>query len=367
MPRPSALVPFLALLLASCFSSPGGESRRRPPTLIAVSPDDFLGDVPCADASGALRRYVVRLFDHGTAEEPLSFELPAAVIGPPPYQPVPCTQTAVFGHVVPTHKYSAIVEAYDRVDLHALGPGSSVLVDGAGNHVPPRWATRCGRDEAGNATQGAVVSAQYAIRFVRGCEPLTSTEPAADSAITLSVSEIAGAPGCGSGPDQIERFEARYSGNLASTQTAACGQSVVFAPLLGGAPYAFELLAFEAGATTPSLGTTCFRVALAGATVSAQCDPLRGVGALEIDVDALLGPASCGTGAEIASVTAWLGDDSATGCGILRFNKLAPGAYAFNLSSARWDDTPGPGAVCSGTVEPGLVTRATCTLLPIGP
>jgi hypothetical protein len=362
MPRPPALVLLMALPLASCFSGPGGESRRPPPTLVAVAPGDFLGDVPCADAPGALRRYVVRLFDHGTQEEPRSFELPAGVVpGPGGYQPVPCTQTAVFGHVAPTHKYSAIVEAYDRTDLSALGPGSPVLVDAAGKHVPPRWTTRCGRDEGGNPVLGAVVSAQYVTRFVRGCEPLASTQPAAESAITLSVSEIAGAAGCGSGPGQIERFEVRYTANLESTQTAACGETITFAPLLAGAPYGFELLAFEADQTTPSYGTTCFRIALAGATVPAQCDPLRSVGALEVDVEVLLGSTGCGVGSEIASASAAIGDQTATGCTVLRFEGLAPGPYSFDLTSTRTDGTPGPGAVCTALVEPGLVARAECT------
>jgi hypothetical protein len=363
MPRLPALVPLLTLLLASCFSSPSGESGRKPPTLVAVSPSDFLGDVPCADAAGALRRYVVRLVDHGTPEEPRSFELPASVIaGPGGYQPVSCTQAAVFGHVAPGHKYSAIVEGYDRTDLQALGPGSPVLVDAAGNHVPPRWTTRCGRDEAGAPIAGAVVSALYLTRFVRGCEPLTSTQPAADSAISLSVSEIAGSPGCGSGPGQIERFEARYSGNVASTQTAACGETLLFGPLVAGAPYAFELLAFEAGAALPSLGTTCFRIALAGSTTAAQCDPLRSAGALEIDVQALLSPAGCGPGEELASVTATIGETTQSGCGVLRFNELEPGAVAFTLTSLRPDGAPGPTAACTGTVQPGLVAAADCTL-----
>jgi hypothetical protein len=318
----------------------------------------------------------VRLFDHGTAEEPQSFDLPASVVPAPGggYQPVPCSQTAVFGHVSPPHKYSALVEAYDRTDLRALAAGSSILVDGSGKYVPPRWTTRCGRDEAGNPITGAVVSAQYVTRFVRGCEPLATTGPETDTAITLSVSDVEGATGCGSGAGQIERFAARLQGNLASTQEAACGETIVFAPLTAGAPYSFELLAFEGGQTEPSLGTTCFRIALGGATVSADCDPLRSEGALEVDVDELIDAwgASCGAGGALQSITATIsptpdGVTPINGCSDLRFDALPPGPYTLNVTSSRWDETPGPGAVCSGSVDPGLVSRASCTPLPVNP
>jgi hypothetical protein len=334
-----------------------------------VAPADFLGSVPCANAPGALQSYVVRLFDHGTQEEPLGFELPPAVVpGPSGIGPVPCTQIAVFGHVVPQHRYSAIVEAYDRTDLRAISPSSAVLVDGSGAYVPPRWTTRCGRDEAGNAIDGAVVSASFVTRFVRGCEPLSTSGPATETGITVSVSDIAGAPGCGSGADQIERFRVRPSANPTAVQEAACGETITFSPLVGGTPYLFDLVAFEGGEVTPSFGTTCFRIALEGATVPASCDPLATEGALEIDVDDLLEAwgLSCGPG-DLSSVTATLGQETITGCSTMRFSELAPGSYSVSVASERSDQTPGPGALCDAEVEPGLVARATCAVLPAAP
>lgn len=364
------LILLAACPAAGCVSSPGGEATRRIPTLVAVAPEDFSGDVPCLDAPGAMQSYVVRLFDHGTAEEPLAFELPASVIlEGTSYRPVSCQQPAVFGHVVPGHKYSAIVEAYDRSDLVALAAGSPVLVDANGDYVAPRWTTRCGRTADGAPADGAVVSAFAVTRFVRGCEPLATTAPATETAISLSLTGLASPDECGNALEQIERFSVRQTSDPATVQEAPCGGSVVFSGLEPGAPYAFELTTFASGATTPNRGTTCFRVALQGATVPAACDPLSTVGTLEIDLGELLSSwgAGCGPGGDIQSITATLGDQMSTvacSTGALRFDELAPGAYSVGVTSSQFGDTPGPGAVCSGEVTPGLVARASCTPIP---
>jgi hypothetical protein len=283
--------------------------------------------------------------------------------------PVPCTQIAVFGHVVPGHRYSAIVEAYDRTDLRALVPGKPLLIDGAGDYVAPRWTTRCGRDDAGNPGTGSVISAAFVTRFVRGCEPLASSSPPTPTAITVSVTDVPGAPGCGSALGQIERFRVRPAGDPGAAQEAACGETVTLSGLTGGVGYSLELLAFEGGQVEPTWGTTCFRTALDGATVPADCDPISTDGALEVDVDALLDAwgTSCGDAAGLTSVTATLGTDSVSGCGTLRFSNLAPGAASITVTTEQADQTPGPGALCNGTVEPGIVSTATCTVVPSGP
>lgn len=372
MARDPALVLLAAALSSACFTSPGSDSAPEPPTLVGVAPQDFLGPVPCTDAAGGLRTYVTRLFDHGTAEEPMSFELPAGVVqgASGSHVPVPCTQIAVFGHVVPGHRYSAIVEAYDRTDLRALAPGESLLLDPSGNFVEPRWTTRCGRDEAGNPGTGSVISAAFVTRFVRGCEPLATSGPPTPTAITVSVTDVPDAPGCGSATGQVERFRARPAGNPAAEQEAACGEIITFSDLVGGQGYEFDLLAFEGGEVVPTWGTTCFRSALDGATVPADCIPLSTEGALEVDVDALLAAwgTTCGGPSGLSSVTATLGTESLSACGgTLRFSNLSPGPASVAVTTEQADQTPGPGALCSGTVEPGIVADATCTVLPSGP
>jgi hypothetical protein len=363
----------LGLVLAAgtsgCVSGAGGDAPRRPPTLVGVSVKDFQGAVPCVDVPGALRSYVVRLFDHGTEEQPQNFELPASVVDVQAtgvYRPVRCEDTAVFGHVVPGHRYSAIVEAYDATNLVAQGPGSPLLEDPVtGQYVAPRWTTRCGRDADGNPINGAVTAAQFVTRFVRGCEPL-SVDGAGETALTVGLD---GLGACGTEPGEIERFSVRMAADPLSKQEAACGDRVAFSNLTAGASYFFELLAFESWELFPTWGTSCFRTALAGVTLAAACDELGSRGALEISQQKLLSTwgASCGTAtAGIATLRATLSPPGteqqilSCGAGPVRFGDLEPGVYQVDIASERGDGSPGPAAICDATVEPGLVTQAKC-------
>ena len=367
----AALLLGLGLAASGCVSSPGGDAPRIAPTLVAVAPEDFLGQVPCVDAPGGLRSYVVRLYDHGTTEEPLDFELPASVVrdNGGVYRPVPCEQTAAFGHVVPGHKYSAVVDAYDRTDLRAQGPGSAILLDPDGNYVAPRWTTRCGRDASGAPAAGATISAFAVTRFVRGCEPLAPSGPETPTQISVSLDGLASPDACGSGPGLIERFSVRPEGDPGAALEASCGGSVTFGSLVPQTGYAFELQTFESGATIPLSGTTCFRVAQYGATVPAACDPLATTGTVAVDLGALLAAwgQACGPDGNVESITATLDTEvKSTPCtdGSLRFDGKAPGSYSVGISSSLFGDVPGPAAVCAVEVEPGLVATAICTPIP---
>ena len=83
-------------MATTACSSTGGEAPTRTPTLVAVAPQDFLGEVVCADAPGAARRMVVTFFDLGTAEEPADpFALPSTVLSDGgAYRPLSCLQPA---------------------------------------------------------------------------------------------------------------------------------------------------------------------------------------------------------------------------------------------------------------------------------
>ena len=141
------LLPPLALLalLASCTSSSTGTPTPTTPTLVAIAPDDFLGNVPCADAPGAMRRYVATIYDVtpgiGGDGGPTEFALPSS-------GPVPCARQIAFGggFVLQGHRYVADIQGYDRTDIEPLGSGSSVMVNSkTGAVVKPRWTTSCGR------------------------------------------------------------------------------------------------------------------------------------------------------------------------------------------------------------------------------
>jgi len=267
----------LALGALGCSSTPTAGAPTNP-TLVAVAPADFAGEVPCTPAPGAMRGYVVTLFDLGTAEEPTApTALPSSVVRDESgeFRPTPCQQTAAFSFVIPGHRYDAEVEAYDRADVHAVGAGSRLLVDDStGSFVTPRWTTTCGRNEAGSPAEGPVTAAWYLTRFVRGCAPLKANGPETPTGIRLDLSGSLGSLTCGNAGNEVASFTASIQGSTEAATSAGCGETIDFADLTPGTTYFFDVLAFESGALTPRWGTTCFRTAEKGALVTAACDPL---------------------------------------------------------------------------------------------
>jgi len=161
-------LPLLACL--ACGSSSSTTTAVVRPELVAVDPDDFLGDLRCAlpfegnadvdagaDASvanlpctpesasnpDAVRSYVATLFDVTPAEDggvpnpgvPLSSSAPTS-----------CLKPVTFAFVVAGHRYVAEVDAYhERPEcLSPISPGSRLLSNVNGTRVVPRWAATCG-------------------------------------------------------------------------------------------------------------------------------------------------------------------------------------------------------------------------------
>jgi hypothetical protein len=279
MPRLVRLVPLwgLPLLALGCSSTPTSTGITKP-TLVAVDPADFAGDVPCTDAAGAMRGYVVTLFDLGAIDEPTDpLPLASSVVRGDDgrFRATGCERTAAFAFVIAGHRYDAEVDAYDRTDLVAVGAGSRHLVDAAtGEYVPPRWTTTCGRKTDGSPAEGPVTAELYLTRFVRGCKPLVSSGPDTPTGISVSVDASLGELACGTASGEVASFSVTQQGSSDPALSADCGKSVELTGLEPGQSYWFDVLAFEAGASTPRWSTTCYRTALKGALVSAACDPL---------------------------------------------------------------------------------------------
>src|SRR5262245_12451513 len=105
--RPMAAL--IALGAIGC-GNPTAASGPTTPTLVAVNPADFRGDVPCTDAPGAMRSFVATIFDLGSLEEPHDpFPLPSGVVndGTGTYRPARCETPAGFSFVIPGHRYDA--------------------------------------------------------------------------------------------------------------------------------------------------------------------------------------------------------------------------------------------------------------------
>ena len=356
----------LPLLLFGCGTSPAGTGIDLP-TVVAVSPEDFRGSVPCTNAPGAMRAFVATLTDLGTSEEPVSFSLPSSVVRTPElggrFGPVPCEQAAGFSFVVPGHRYSAEVEAYDRTDLVALGPGSRILVDPAsGNYVPPRWTTSCGTDP-GTLGRGPVTAALFRTRYVQGCGALTEAY-SSETALRVVTSAAQGSVECGEGPGNIERFEATLV-ETGATQTVPCGEDVVFGSLEGGIAYNVELFGFAKGELFPTWGTTCFRTAQPGAIVDAGCATVLASGSMEVETSSVI--AALGETCGPNGIVTVSGDILVTGnpksvpCGAaIRFTGLEPKSYGVRVRTKRADGSAGPTAICDAVVAPGVARRASC-------
>jgi len=364
LPWISAVVTIGAGLAAGCASEGGGAAGIVHPTLVGVSPQDFLGDVPCADTPGAMRSYVATLIDVsgelGTDAEPVDeFRLPSA-------PPTSCKDAVAFNFVASGHRYIAEIRGYERAfdDLTPLATGSAIMRDHDGNVVEPRWTTSCGRvqnlrnavadagtdsaseagaSEAGASEAGAnggveagtepapdaglgahhalsgaaVVKMQSttavsrSLRYVRACEPLVDHGSLGDTGIAVRLQSALGALACGDGAGEVSRFRAVLTATGASAE-APCAESVVFAGLGPGIFHELFVDAFEKDQTAARWGTRCWRETQPGVTLEAICDPLSELGAVAVDVARLLAElrVPCTT-SELSQVAATLAPDPA--------------------------------------------------------
>ncbi len=359
-PAALALTTLLAFGASACSDEPQLVIVVEHPTLVEVTPHEFLGDVPCLEAQGAMQRYVATVFDvtadadAGTAE---NFALPSS-------GPTSCTQPVAFGFVVGGHRYAAEIDGYAQSDLEPLAAGSRVMVDSAsGATVVPRWTTSCGR-EAGEG----VLAIPETTRDVSHCQPLVDSAPPASSeaVVEVELEPALGALECGVAAGDVERFEVMAdSGESAS---ASCGESATLPGLSTGKIHELSVLAYEPGQTSPSFGTTCEVTPVSGVTLAATCSPLTNEGALDLDLPALLSSLSLACDATLREVDVAGPDDAPArvvtppACSrSFRVSELTPGSTALQITTVLADGSAGPSATCQGTVLPGQVQSAICT------
>ncbi|HVU01160.1 MAG TPA: hypothetical protein VHE30_05385 [Polyangiaceae bacterium] len=151
----------LAPVVAAACSTSTLATAIVPITSVEVHPEAFLGDLTCslggAGDTGSVHLYVATLTDVSRFDVP-GYPTPRglqtsrtacypakACFALPSSAPARCDQTVSFQRVVSGRQYVVDVDAYDRDDLHALAPGSRILVDETGAVVPPRWQSSCGR------------------------------------------------------------------------------------------------------------------------------------------------------------------------------------------------------------------------------
>jgi hypothetical protein len=386
------------------------------PTLIEVSPDQFLDGVTCADARGALRTYVATVYDvefdqdgvavpppddagatpagvggagdgaAGATSEPTGE--PAAPMCPidtittphdptgfalPSSGPIDCVKPVAFARVIDGHRYRAQILGYDRNDLVSLAPpqagGAPILViKDTGERATPKWTWTCG-------DQCPETARSFSTRDISDCKLMEGSVPSGPAKINVALSTKKDAPACGSGPGQVDHFEVTFGG---ATMSGACSAAVTLTDVPTSGALSLPVLAYEAGHSEPSWGTTCTALPVAGLTVTAQCPILSDSGALDVDPAGALGVLSSDCAA-LGSMPGELElqrvDDqgypvdqprfvNATTCAAgVRFTELPRGPVQV-LATLRSGGVELGRALCEASVIPGQATSARCSPEP---
>lgn len=401
------LVPGLAGLAAACQETTEPITGVYHPTLISVSPSDFLGEVQCAATNGALQSYVATVFDvefepdgsSVTASDPDALgpgggsgddavDIPTrtcaadATPGTLPRSsvgfalassgPTDCRTPVAFSRIVDGHRYRAEVEGYDRGGLVPLTPGAPILVDATtGERVAPRWKWSCG-DECPENAFGALE------RSIGNCTLVFDTgkaAPVAATTVIVGLDGLAGVPACGTASGALDHFTASFvASGVTTTAQAACGEQIQLDGVPPRGTLTISVLAYEAGNPAATWGTTCTATPVPGLTTTAACAPLLAEGALDVDPAAALAVLGydCGAldtpGTELrldvvpadsTQTPDYVYVDAST-CGQnVRFSNVPQGAATLDAALFSGQTELGETS-CSGEVVPAHAVTAVC-------
>ncbi len=302
------LVGFGMLAYVGCSSSGGTTTSVTHPTMVELSPEDFLGDVPCTDGPG-LKRYVATLFDtnyvaeggaSGTSAEdtaaggarPADFQLPSSA-------PTACLAAVGFGSVVAGRHYRVEIDGYDVDDLVPRALGSRQMVLAAPSELEPtqplatpRWTAHC---EDAVAVGSTIVRADHCATF----EPL---QPGAPSGVRIALGALLGELSCGDKPGQVDHFSVRLTtGEALDNIACATDAEAVFSMLAPRSRVSAHVSAFSAEGIDAFAGTSCDAFTLPDASVDAQCTGLSQVGTLRVDLQRALGQLGLSCDAKLIS------------------------------------------------------------------
>jgi hypothetical protein len=383
--RPRNVSSFLALaaLMAGCEEQELTSTGIVHPTLIEVSPSDFLAEVPCELGPGSMQLYVATLHDHGpdlSGETP-SDERPDAGQGgegggggtssdpelgfPRRSNPVSCGTAVGFAQVTAGHRYSVDIQGFDRAGLVVHEPGVEATFDAppppvrdiaTGEPVAARWTTSCAKGTARSSL----------VRRLRDCAPIVDAQPNTLTAVELRPDLALGSTTCGAGAGDVDHFEVT---SASGSHTLTCGEGLRIEDVVAGRTLVLGVLAFASGDADATLGATCTAIPTAGVTVTAHCGPFTDKGALDVDpaaAAAALG-LSCDTLREL-TVTA-------PGAAPIRVRPSACGSLVPLVGLPRGTQSveivaiPADGAAevpgtCTATVIPSQRALATCAMRP---
>lgn len=294
----------LAAIFANCNDPTTPSTVTTTPTSVIVEPEAFLGAAACGTEAGGLLRYQATLLDvtQGLDDAP---RLPSSPV-------VACTSTVVFETVTIGRRYAAVIAAFDRDDVRAKTAGSAVVVAGDGEEVEPAWTTLCtGHDGeidqalggaggqapgeggwTGNSSLGVLAVAHAAVP-VRGCAPLSGSFDPDLTGVRVEPTSFLGSLDCGDEDGQVADYSVVSLGDAPTAGDAGaggmggmggmggddertgCDETFILRGLPAGVWVTLEVLAYEAGASSPSWSATCTARTGFGALVDASCDRLR--------------------------------------------------------------------------------------------
>jgi hypothetical protein len=385
----------LALGVTGCndaSTSTTGSTSYTSTLYIYVRPADFLGDVLCSDAPGAMGSYVVTLIDRtDPAMKPVSS------------LPTPCSQGVRFPDVIgPTvdddgndvkgHEYSAEIDGYEalageicpeggckdpngKVNYDALYSGTRKMqyaagTAAAGTKAVPRWLTACGGTAETNTKPAA-----FGITLLTACEPLVDQGGSADvTAVEVDPMTALGSLKCAAdGVDGVAKLDILPVGGLGNALGLICGLpsvKVYSGPeVVPGKTLDFYVAAYKELDGPVTWGATCTAVVKKGLTVRAACLPLSDQGSVRIDIDAVLAQFGIECSGNITSYDAVLkgpGDTlekTAVSCTkSLVFGPLGPGTYTADLVIRTDTGKELFSAACTAVGSPGRAVTADCTI-----
>jgi hypothetical protein len=327
-----------ALSVGACSDSRLVDGFSEGQTRIRVSPEAFVGGVPCLrGAAGALHGYVARLQQVGADGQLVGVDggaSTALVSGP-----VPCDRAVLFPGVA-GRLYTAEIFGFDRDLTEAEAPDAI-----------PRWLAVCGQgspsaaSDAGVDPLGPTLAVRGSTVSLGGCTTFSELTPGPGrSQLAIDVDSALGELSCGSGPGQVGFLQAA----LGSSQAfALCGDPLVL-EVDGPARYhTVVLTAFELG---PDAGVGLPDGGLpSGPPTALDAGPALADAA----VDASPGDAGVAPSTPAALDAGVSADAGLTEAGV---------------PEPSWVGIPRWRSECIGRSLPGITSVATCEALqPLGP
>lgn len=355
------------------------------PALI-VRPREFLGDVPCSAAPGAMRSYTATLFDHLTTKNEDTGETVEELFTFPTSIPTSCGQGVRFDNGSGGHFYSVQIEGYEdfaddigpagwlrkdgTVSYAKLRSGSRHMVNRQGEPVTPRWIAACGEGE-----NDPTLAAASGTTLIRGCDPLEDVGELGATAIEIDPMDALGAAACAGdgepGQAEVATFDVQSLDGFGTTKGIPCKGGIApltyqSSNLAPGKIVSFYIAAHAVEDGPVTLGATCSAEVKEGLTVRAACTPLSDSGALKLDFAKVLAADGYACGADFATYDAeiTLGDETITEEGLACdvpevFSPLKGTTYSLDAKVIADDGKELYATHCEGEILPGRTTLVT--------